>query len=543
MRASRFSDDLLAEYTRRGYWSDSILSDFWEYNALHYPDKEAVVDSRSRFTWSQANVWITRVALGLIELGLNKDDLVVLQLPNNAELLLLRVACEKAGLLCLPILPTYRHGELARIIEYNNAKAFIIPWRFKNFDFYQMLTELKRDLGLPKYIIVSEEEVAEQAISLSHLSQNPLENSFPANYLDSRKYRSNEFSLIMMTSGSTGEPKFVEQPICSRIHGGKYFGPRPGDTIAVLSPAPGGPNLGAYYGAPQIVSKVVMLESFEPEAALQLMESEKVTFISIVPAQISMLASHPDVDKYRLNLRCILSTGAPLPYTVGVEGEKKLKAPVCQIYGSQDSGGVSMTQPEDPQEVRILTAGKPIKGNEIRLLDDNEKDVTGHGVGEVLCRGPLAASGYFKDPESTAKLWDRDGWFRLGDLGRVDEEGNLVIVGRKKDIIIRGGQNIFPVEIEDYLMTNPKVANAAVVAMPDPVMGEKACAYLVLKPGQGMDFQEMASFLRSKKIAVYKLPERLEAVESLPTVAAGQKIDKKALQKDIAEKLRREGKI
>lgn len=542
-RASRYTDELISEYTRKGYWTDKILSDFWDYNALHYPDKEAVVDSRSRFTWSQANQWINRAALGLISLGLNRDDMVALQLPNCVELLLLRVACEKAGLLCLPILPTYRQGDLERIIRLTEPKAFVIPWNFKKFDFYQMLKELKKTLGLPQHIIVTGEEVPEQAISLSQLARSPIENKVPVNYLNVTKIKSNEFSLVNMTSGSTGEPKFVEQPICSRLYVGKNFGPMQGDIIAMLSPAPGGPNLGAYFGAPQIVSKVVMLESFEPEMALQLMEREKVTYISIVPAQLSMMANLPNVEKYKLNLRVILSTGAPLPYAVGLLGEEKLRAPVCQLYGSMDSGGVATTKPEDSQSVRLLTVGKPYAGNEVRLIDDEGKDVTHTGIGEVISRGPFAVSGYFKDSETTNKLWDKDGYFRLGDLGKFDEMGNLVLVGRKKDLIIRGGQNIFPAEVENYLLSNPRIASAAVVSMPDPVMGEKACAYLVLKRGQKMDFEEMVSFLKSKKIAAYKLPERLEVVDHFPMLAAGQKIDKRTLQKDLLEKLRSEGKV
>lgn len=466
--------------------------------------------------------------------------MVVLQLPNCVELLLLRVACEKAGLLCLPVLPTYRHTELERIIKITGPKAFVLPWHFKKFDFYQMAQELKASSGLPEHIIISDDEVPQKALSLSEMGSSPIENQFTVDFLDNRKCRPDEFSLINMTSGTTGEPKFVEQPIYSRIHGGRYFGPRPGDIIAILSPAPGGPNLGAYFGAPQIVSKVVMLEAFEPEAALKLLEKEKVTFISIVPAQLALLNSVPDVQKYRLNLRAIMTTGAPLPYAVGLLGEEKFKAPVCQLYGSMDSGGVSTTQPEDPQPVRLLTVGKPYTSNQVKLIDDSGKDVTGTGAGEVNARGPFAVSGYYKDPDSTARLWDKDGWFRMGDLGKFDEAGNLVIVGRIKDIIIRGGQNIFPVEVEDYLLTHPRVSNAAVVGMPDPVMGEKACAFLVLKSGQSLEFQEMVSFLKEKKIAAYKLPERLEIVERLPMVAAGQKIDKKALQKDIAEKLSRE---
>ncbi len=160
-----------------------------------------------------------------------------------------------------------------------------------------------------------------------------------------------------------------------------------------------------------------------------------------------------------------------------------------------------------------------------------------------MANGPACAAGYFKDPEATWQAWTRDGWFKLGDLGKFDEEGNLAIVGRKKEIIIRGGQNIYPIEIESMLITHPKVSDVAIIGMPDPVMVERACAYVTLKSGQSFTFEELVSFLRDKNVASYKFPERLEIVDKFPMVAEGQKVDKKLLRQDITQKLKEEGKI
>jgi non-ribosomal peptide synthetase component E (peptide arylation enzyme) len=157
---------------------------------------------------------------------------------------------------------------------------------------------------------------------------------------------------------------------------------------------------------------------------------------------------------------------------------------------------------------------------------------------EIQIKGPGAVSGYFGDPEGTWQVWTKDGWYKTGDLGRFDERGNLIIAGRKKDMIIRGGQNIYPVEIENLLTTHPKVSNVAIVKMPDPVMGERACAYVVPKQRQGFTFKEMVSFLKKEGVSAYKLPERLEIIDTLPMVAEGQKVDKKALEKDVAERLK-----
>jgi acyl-CoA synthetase (AMP-forming)/AMP-acid ligase II len=202
-----------------------------------------------------------------------------------------------------------------------------------------------------------------------------------------------------------------------------------------------------------------------------------------------------------------------------------------------------MHYPDDPQDVRFLTAGRPVPGVEVKLVDDEGKEVSPGGVGEVWVRGPTFVSGYYRDAEATAQMWTQDGWFKMGDLGKWDYRGNVAIVGRKKDMIIRGGQNIYPVEIENLLILHPKVSAVAVVGMPDPVMGEKACAYIVPKSGETFTFEEMVSFLKSKNIALFKIPERLEIVERLYMVADNQKVDKKVLQQDIREKLRAEGKI
>ena len=201
-----------------------------------------------------------------------------------------------------------------------------------------------------------------------------------------------------------------------------------------------------------------------------------------------------------------------------------------------------MASVDDPPEARHGTVGKPHSGNEFRLIDEDGNPVATGEAGEVLFRGPGTHAGFFLDQERTAQNYDADGWFRTGDVGRLDEQGRMILVDRVKDLIIRGGENIYPSEIEDILMTNPKVANAAVVGMPDPVMGEKTCAYLVLKPGEEICFDEMVGYLRDKDLAPFKLPERLEILDCFELVS-DQKVDKKVLRRDIQQKLESEGKI
>jgi len=260
-----------------------------------------------------------------------------------------------------------------------------------------------------------------------------------------------------------------------------------------------------------------------------------------VPALLAMMLKHPDMGKHSLkSLRYINSFGAFLDYALAVEVEEKFGCPIVQMYGSNDSGPLALTGPDESREVRLKTVGKPRGGGEVRLIDDNGKEVGKGEIGEIVVRGPILASGFYRNPEATWQVWTKDGWFKTGDLGRIDVNGNLLIVGRKKEMIIRGGQNVYPIEIEGFLATHPKISAVAVVGMPDPIMGEKACAYVVPKAGEKFVFEEMVDYLKAKKVANYKIPERLEIVDALPLVG-GQKVDKKALQKDILAKLKAEG--
>jgi non-ribosomal peptide synthetase component E (peptide arylation enzyme) len=235
--------------------------------------------------------------------------------------------------------------------------------------------------------------------------------------------------------------------------------------------------------------------------------------------------------------------GASLPYDLGMKVEEKLGGTILTVLGATDWGCECLNLPSSPQQVRLKTVGKPIDDTEIKLVDEDGQEVRRGEVGEIWGRGPAAVSGYFKDAEATKEVWTEDGWYMTGDLGTLDEMGNLIVVGRKKDMIIRGGQNIYPIEIENLLRKHPKISDVAVIGMPDPLMGQRACAFVVPQPGQEFSFDEMLSFLRERNIALFKFPERLELIEKIPMVGSGQKVDKKLLEKDIQEKLKREGRL
>jgi len=205
--------------------------------------------------------------------------------------------------------------------------------------------------------------------------------------------------------------------------------------------------------------------------------------------------------------------------------------------GTSDSLALTSSPVEASPEARWGTAGRITGGGEVKFVDDHLMDVPKGEVGEIWLRGPAVVAAYFNNVEATRETWTEEGWFKSGDLGKLDENGNLLVVGRKKDMIIRGGQNIFPGEIEDILITHPKVADVAIVGMPDPVMGERVCAFIVPREGTVCMLEEFVAFLKAKKIAMFKIPERIECVQAIPRIQETKKADKKLMRKMIAEKL------
>jgi non-ribosomal peptide synthetase component E (peptide arylation enzyme) len=521
-------------YIRKGYWRPETLADLCDRNAKDWPEKEAVADSNTRLTWSQVKTESDRLALGFLEMGLKKDDVVLTVLPNSVDLFLLFFAFEKAGIIMVGIPPTFRRAEIEPIAQQTGAIGAVVCWQFRGFDYYQMIRDMQRDLSSLRYILVSGEAVPKGAISLDEIKQKAVDQKYSEPCFKNTKITPFEICRFATTSGSTGAPKLMESVFCAHLLTSKVWAQRVGftheDVVGALYSIVGGGSWTLSKGvAPLFGAKVALLEHFSPQGACELIEKEKVTVLAGVPAAFAKMLMYPDLDKYDLrSLRLIYNTTSFLPYKVGLALEEKFMCSVVQSYGAMDAGPFTCTSAYDPRDVRLRTVGKPY-------------EVAPGEVGEVMVRGAHLAERYYRNPELMKRKWI-NGWFKVGDLGRFDEQGNLTLVGRKDNLIIRGGRNIAPEEIEDLLVQYPKVAEAVVVRMPDPVMGEKACACLVLKPGESIDFEEILSFLKGKDIAPFKLPERIEVLDKLPMVAAGQKIDRKQLEEYVVQKLNSGGR-
>ena len=551
MRVIRYTEDMANEFLEKGYWTRETFYDFWKRNAEKFPEKEAIVDSKYRLTWGEAKDLVDAMAYFFVELGLEKDDRIIIQSPNAVYGFLARIACERAGIISLTVYPYMRHRELSYMLERTQAKAVVIPHIYRNFNYLEMFEELRdKDPNL-KYFLLIEEEVPEGSPSGTYSlieMANRYKGKVKEDVLDGRRFDPVwDVAMLTSTTGTTGLPKLVEWNIAPRLCTSKarvnLWKLNSNDIAVAIAPFAGGAaGTLVYFACPLVGAKVVLMEEFTPEGALELIEREKATAIGVVPTHLVRMLEK-DVEKYNLSsLRFIRSAGGYLPPQVAEEAERRLGGIITSDLGTQDVGSISGCSVDDPPEYRRRTVGKPLPGNQIKLLDENGKEVPEGEPGVLWFRGPHSPAGYYRDIEATMQVFKEDGWTTTGDIVKLDN-GYLWIMGRAKDMIIRGGQNIYPAEIEGLLNEHPKVAVCAVVGMPDPEYGERACAYVVPKPGETFTFQEMVDWLLSKKLAKFKLPERLEIVDSLPTVGDSGKIDKKALRKDIEEKLRKEGKL
>jgi len=545
MRPIRYTDEMIAEFKHDGYWTDEIFYDFWDKNAKQLGDREALVDSKYRVTWAQAKKLIDALAVAWVKLGIPKDARVIIQAPNSVYGFLARVASERAGLISLTVYPYLREKELEYMLERTEASAVCIPQIYRKFNYLDMYKGLVSKSKNLKYFFLFDEEVPagspEGTFSLIKLANQSVDEK-DLKLLEGRRFSStNDVGLLTSTTGTTGLPKLVEWPISSRICTSKaridiWKLTKDDITMAIAPHAGGAAGTLTYFAAPLAGAKTVLMEEFDPEGALALIEKEKVTAIGVVPTHLVRMLE-VDETKYNLSsLRFIRSAGGYLPPQVAEEAEKKYKAIITSDLGTQDVGSVSGCTIDDPGEIRRRTVGRMLPGNKVKLLDDNGKEVKEGEPGQLWFRGPHAPAGYYRDPEATAPVFDKNGWTTTGDIVK-SEDGCLWIMGRSKDMIIRGGQNIYPAEIEGILNEHPKVTNVAIVGYPDKEMSERACAYVVLKVGETFTKDEMVQFLKSKKLAAFKLPERLEVVSALPVVGDSGKVDKKVLKTELEKKV------
>jgi non-ribosomal peptide synthetase component E (peptide arylation enzyme) len=530
----------------------------WDFLNLHAqlrPDGEALIDTWEatprRYTFRRTLELCNSVVVSLIAIGMRKGDVAFVQLPNIAELWYLRVAFSKIGIIEARIGENYREKEIAERLQALKPRLLIIPSQFRGFDYPAMYLEMFRSAHEPEHVFAVGEGVPQGMRPFSDLTNKKLGEDYSWGDLDALTPKPDENYVISFTGGTTGSPKSVLQSVFYAAGGAvgmqviENGDVSTHDRILALAPLAGGTGSNMCYYAPVYAgASVLLMPRIDVEAALRLTEQEKVTIWAGIPTYAVRLLASPNLERYNLkSVRLWIGSGAKLP----VEFAEKLYdmgIKTMNAYGVVDGSIACRTTIYDTREKMIETSGKPVRGLVIKIVDDCGNEAACGQKGEIT--GMSVRGGNIVDAEACDIVppdgVDENGFFHTGDIGCVDEEGYLRVVDRKKDMILRGGQNIFPSEIEGLLLKHPSIAAAAVVGMPDRELGERTCAYIVPKPGKDVSYEAMITFLKGLHMASYKLPERLETIASLP-LSHGGKYDKALLKADVAEKLKREGKI
>lgn len=501
--------------------------------AARLPGKAALFEREGALTWGEISRRSIRLAAGLVGLGLPRGAAVYVQLPNCAELFLLRLACERAGLRLVTVPPAFRHAELTPILEATRPGVAVVPGRFRGLDYVGLLTSLPAARTIQRVYTVSRWDRT-GAPTLDTLLESGDPSAEILSSLGRRGFADTESSQLGTTSGSTGVVKLVEVTIGARQQTGKVqaqrYGVREDDRILALTPLiTGTVDALGYHGSPQVGCGLILTEQFDADLACRLIVGCGATVVIGVPTMIARMLACRELDAVPGGLvRVFVSHGSVLPPRVGEELETRLGCRVLQAYGTFDYGGVCATSYDDPTAVRLETVGRPLDGNELVVLDARGQPVAPGQAGRLYVRGAHANAGYFGDAELTRAAW-ANGYFDLMEFGRQDALGNIVLLGRAREIIIRGGQNISPREIEGMLAGHPGVAEVAVVGLPDPILGEIACACIVRRRGSEAGAEDLLRFLRESGIAAFKFPERFEFFDSLPVLAVGHKVDRRRL--------------
>lgn len=541
-------EEFVKQYLQKGYWEEIPLAEVIRKSIDANPEKEALTYGDIRVTYGELGKKIDRLALHFLKLGLKKTDRVVFQLPNIPEMVYAFLGLVKIGVIPITALPPHRETEIDYFLAQSAAVGYMIPSEYRNYNYVNMAGQLREKHQQLQFIFVTGEEVGKGMVSINHLINDPIEERYPANYLDDFRPDPYEVVLMLLSGGTTALPKLIPRTHNDYVYNFKQSSRVAGyneDTVflAVL-PMAHNYTLAScgFLGALANGGRVVIAPSIDPDTIFKLVEQEGITFIPAAVPLIAQWVNFPELSKYNTSsLMVVQNGGARLAPELRSRLMELLGCKFQEVYGTAE--GLLNFVPLDASEEMVLTSsGRPISpGDEIKVVDDLGNELPVGEVGELLCRGPYTVRGYYNAPEHNKKAFTVDGFYHTGDLVRLNTEGFVFTEGRIKDVINRGGEKVNAEEVENLILSHPKVQNVAVVAMPDPIFGEKGCAYVTLKPGETMDLKELQRFLINKNIAKFKMPERLEVVNEFPLSPAG-KILKKELRAAIEAKLAAESK-
>ena len=526
-----------------GLWPDCLPIDMLDRAIAKAPGSIAFVGWNSalkreiRLTYAELGDRVDRIASCLLRLGVGAGDVVAFQLPNWWEFTAMLFACNRIGAVANPLMPIFRQRELRFMMGFSEAKVGIVPSTWRGFDHLAMMREIKPDLPAMQHFFAVG-GTGDSSFETAFLDRPPLSAAEREGLLRLRPAPNDVVELIY-TSGTSGEPKAVMHTNNTALAAPQAFVDDIGLTgrDVIFMGSPYAHQTGFLYGIlmPVILAtKAVALDIWSAKEAVPLIERERVTFSMGSTPFLSDMVNLPDDLRDRVvpTLRTWVCAGAPIPRVLVQRAKSEMNLDVLSCWGMTENGGLTITRKSDPQEKVFETDGRALPGSEVRVVDESKRPLPPDTVGHLQARGTTHFVGYMKKAQLNSI--DADGWFDTGDLARRDKDGYIRIVGRTKDVIIRGGENVPVAEVENLIYRHPKVAECAVVAMPDARLGERACAFVTLKADASLDLTELTRFLAEQGMAKTYWPERLEVMAEMPRTPSG-KIQKFRLREIAAE--------
>jgi acyl-CoA synthetase len=529
-------------YEEKGYWGDRTLLDCWKESARRFKDREYVVDDRgSRLTYGEVDEKAGAIASCFLEMGIRSGDVISIQIPVWSEFVLFTIACFKVGAVINPIAICYDGEEIARLMNRSGSRIYICPTWHHDTDYEEQILSVKERIESLENIVLLD-NLREKKSGLITLREI-LARYQPAE--SDERAGSNDIAAVLWTSGTTGDSKGVMLTHNNIIFSEKHFNRELGLTKEdiMFMPAPLNHATGFHHGiiAPMLKgAKVVLQYKFKGRDAVDLINSEKCTYsMGSTPFIFDIIDEIRKGKAYLGSLKFYLCGGSPIPSDM-VKRAYGYGIKLCEVYGSTESVPHAFVRPEQALAYMGSISGIPMEGVEVRIVDDSRKDVPAGVMGEEASRGPNVFVGYLNDRAATDSVLDDDGWFYSGDLCTGGEKNSIRVIGRKKDMIIRGGENLNSNLISEYVSTHPKVKDQAVIGMPDERLGERICAYVVLKKGtESLGLEELKQHLKQKKVPKRYWPERIEIIDSIWRTDSG-KVKKGLLSEDLRLRMKRE---
>ena len=539
-----WSADAAASYRRRGWWEGITIPQLLERSAARFPQKTALVCGELRLSYADLVTGSQRLACRFLDAGIQALDRVVLQLPNGPEFVLAYFALTRIGAIPVTALRAHRHSEIRHFLKASGAVAYVIPDRIGGFDYREMACEILPDAPVLRHVFVAGEPGPGQ-VDLRSMIAAPMSDAAIAAALVGHDPDPAEVTTMLLSGGTTSLSKLIPRTHDDYVLNARLCGRAGGfdENTVFMAILPLGHNynlaspgmLGTYYYG----GTVVLAPSGDAAEVFSLVQREKVTVIAAVVPLISNWLNSTVPDNYDCSsLKVIQNGGARLAPELRGRLRERFGCLPQEIYGTAE-GLINMVPLDAPVEMLLNSSGVPVcEDDEIKVLDDDGNEVPDGESGELVVRGPYTIQGYYRAPEKNAEAFTSDGFYRMGDI--VRKQGRHVFTeGRRKDLINRGGEKISCEEVENLIFGHPKVKAVTLVAMPDLVFGEKACAFVIAKDGETLEFGELIAFLRRQKIASFKLPERLEVVSQFPLSPVG-KILKRQLREMIATRIEEE---